>query len=142
MNRLTEFHNGICGMSIQAVKDGYDKYSVYSKLAAYEDTGLTPEEIKALKSELEKTVNIGQELATECKRLLTELSYYFNAEEHLHKHFGANITLMDMLNHFVSHVEAADGEPLKGFRILTNVDAESYDRWKLAEEALKGGEGE
>jgi hypothetical protein len=37
MNRLTEFHNGIWGMSVQAVKDGYDKYSVLSKLAEYEN---------------------------------------------------------------------------------------------------------
>jgi hypothetical protein len=45
MNRLTEFHNGIWGMSVQAVKDGYDKYSVFSKLAEYENTGLTPEAV-------------------------------------------------------------------------------------------------
>ena len=48
MNRLTEFHNGVWGMSTQAIKNGYDRYSVFSKLAAYEDTGLEPEQIDEL----------------------------------------------------------------------------------------------
>lgn len=45
MERLTEFHGGIWGLSSKAVESGYDRYSVYSRLAAYENTGLTPEEI-------------------------------------------------------------------------------------------------
>ena len=48
MERLTEFRGGIWGMSKQAIEDGYDKYSVFSKLAAYEDTGLTPDDVTEL----------------------------------------------------------------------------------------------
>lgn len=43
--RLTEFRNGIWGLSVQAIKRGFDTYSAYSKLAAYEDIGLSPDEI-------------------------------------------------------------------------------------------------
>lgn len=37
MERLTAFNNGIWGMSVKAVADGYDRYSVFSKLAGYEN---------------------------------------------------------------------------------------------------------
>lgn len=53
MERLTEFWGGIWGMSKQAIEDGYDKYSVFSKLAAYEDAGLTPQEIEDIKTILD-----------------------------------------------------------------------------------------
>lgn len=42
MERLTEWHGGIWGLSVKAVENGYDRYSVYSKLAAYEDICPTP----------------------------------------------------------------------------------------------------
>lgn len=48
MERLTEFWEGTWILSIKAVKQGYDKYSAISRLAAYEDTGLTPEEVAEL----------------------------------------------------------------------------------------------
>lgn len=47
--RLTEFWDGIWGLSPKAIKQGYDRYSVYSRLAAYEDSGLSPEEVQELK---------------------------------------------------------------------------------------------
>ena len=47
MERLTELHDGIWGISVKAIENGHDRYSAYSRLAAYEDTELTPEEIKA-----------------------------------------------------------------------------------------------
>ena len=45
MSRLTEFRDGIWGLSVDAVREGYDRYSVFSRLAAYEDTGYRPEDI-------------------------------------------------------------------------------------------------
>lgn len=45
MDRLTEFYGGIWGLSVKAAENGYDRYSVYSKLAAYEDIGPTPEQL-------------------------------------------------------------------------------------------------
>ena len=63
--------------------------------------------------------------------IVKKLAKYEDAEEQLQKHFGANITLIDMLNHFVLCLEDKDGTALKGFRVLTNEDAESYDAWKL-----------
>lgn len=48
MERLTEFHGGIWGMSVKAVENGYDRYSVFSKLAEYEDLGLTPQQLKEI----------------------------------------------------------------------------------------------
>lgn len=50
MERLTEFWKGIYILSEQARKDGYDNYSAYSKLAAYEDTGITPDGIEDIKA--------------------------------------------------------------------------------------------
>jgi len=63
--------------------------------------------------------------------VVKKLAEYEDAEGKLQKHFGANITLIDMLNHFVLYLEDKDGTALKGFRVLTNEDAESYDAWKL-----------
>jgi hypothetical protein len=92
MERLTEFHNGIWGMSVQAVKDGYDKYSVFSKLAEYENTGLTPEEIKAkvelrencfnhMKSNYEKLLKMWDSTCDGYAILWKELQAYKDAEE-------------------------------------------------------------
>ncbi len=44
MERLTGFWNGKWILSPEAQREGYDNYSVYSRLAAYEDIGLTPEQ--------------------------------------------------------------------------------------------------
>lgn len=72
-------------------------------------------------------------------KCMAKLAEYEDAEDRLHQHFKANITLIDMLNHFVTHVEAVEGEPLKGFRILTNENAESYDKWKSDKDAEEQG---
>jgi hypothetical protein len=48
MERLTAFNGGIWTMSMKAIADGYDRYSVFSRLAEYENTGLMPEEVKDL----------------------------------------------------------------------------------------------
>ena len=48
MERLTEFHSGIWGMSTKAVEKGYGRYSVFSKLAEFEDLGVTPEQIREI----------------------------------------------------------------------------------------------
>jgi hypothetical protein len=45
MERLTEFWEGTYILSMKARGAGYDHYSVLSRLAAYEDTGLEPDEI-------------------------------------------------------------------------------------------------
>lgn len=46
MDRLTEFHGGIWGMSTKAAEKGYDRYSVFSKLAEFENLEVTPEQIR------------------------------------------------------------------------------------------------
>lgn len=51
MERLTAFNGGIWGMSMKAVANGYDRYSIFSKLAEYENTGLIPEEITEIKAD-------------------------------------------------------------------------------------------
>lgn len=48
MDRLTEFHGGIWGMSTKAVEKGYDRYSVFSKLAEFENLEVTPEQIREI----------------------------------------------------------------------------------------------
>ena len=78
MERLTEFHNGIWGMSVQAVKDGYDKYSVFSKLAEYENTGLTPEEIGSMTAELNTIHKAYEKLTENNERLQKECVDTYN----------------------------------------------------------------
>jgi hypothetical protein len=56
MERLTGFLNGQWTLSPEAQREGYDNYSVYSRLAAYEDTGLTPGDVKDLQGLCKKTV--------------------------------------------------------------------------------------
>ncbi|MBU5331433.1 hypothetical protein KQI61_04425 [Anaerocolumna aminovalerica] len=53
MERLTEFRDGIWGMSKQAIEDGHDRYSVFSRLAAYENTGFTSDDIEDIKAILD-----------------------------------------------------------------------------------------
>lgn len=72
MERLTEFHNGIWGMSTRAVKDGYDRYSVFSLLAEYEDTGLTPQNIICREDDIKLLQRQNKEFREEILRLRAE----------------------------------------------------------------------
>lgn len=77
MERLTQFHSGIWGLSVEATKAGYDRYSAFSRLAAYEDTGRMPEEIAALDHDvamLKQSARLANELATENFRLRHQLA--------------------------------------------------------------------
>lgn len=49
MERLTEFHDGIWGLSVKATEQGCDRYTALSRLAKYEDTGLSPEQMQEVK---------------------------------------------------------------------------------------------
>ena len=81
MERLTEFHNGIWGMSVQAVKDGYDRYSVFSKLAEYEDTKIEPYQIELIQEDKKLLSRENKEYREEIFRLREELKGYRDAEE-------------------------------------------------------------
>ncbi len=54
MERLTEIKTHVTGFSYTDKKEGIFAQNVYAKLAAYEDTGLTPEEIKAQQQEIDR----------------------------------------------------------------------------------------
>ena len=151
MNRLTELHNGIWGMSVQAVRDGYDKYSVLSKLAEYEDTGLTPEEItefeklcvfwqsEAIKAQSE----LGEMKIAEEQGLLIKLPckvgdtvYYLDLncmEIHEMRIQGMSINYNSLLILHLGHWVAISIKDFGKTVFLTK---------EAAEAALKGGEGE
>jgi hypothetical protein len=61
---------------------------------------------------------------------LKKLAEYEDMEERLQKEYGANISISDVIDLLFITIEEQDGEPLKGFRILTNEDAKLYDDWK------------
>ena len=52
MERLTEIKTHVTGFSYTDKKEGIFAQNVYAKLAAYEDTGLTPEQIQAQQQEI------------------------------------------------------------------------------------------
>ena len=57
MERLTEHREGPLAMSMWA--GSQKELQIYNRLAAYEDTGLTPEEVKAALRELERYRGLG-----------------------------------------------------------------------------------
>jgi len=54
MERLTEIKTHVTGFSYTDKKEGIFAQNVFAKLAAYEDTGLTPEQIQAQQQEIER----------------------------------------------------------------------------------------
>ncbi len=54
MERLTEIKTHVTGFSYTDKKEGIFAQNVYAKLAAYKDTGLTPEQIEAQQQEIEQ----------------------------------------------------------------------------------------
>jgi hypothetical protein len=54
MERLTEIKTHVTGFCYADKKEGVFIQDVFTKLAAYEDTGLTPEEIKAQQQEIDR----------------------------------------------------------------------------------------
>jgi hypothetical protein len=54
MERLTEIKTHVTGFSYTDKKEGIFAQNVYAKLAAYEDTGLTPEQIEAQQQEIDR----------------------------------------------------------------------------------------
>jgi hypothetical protein len=54
MERLTEIKTHVTGFSYTDKKEGIFAQNVYAKLAAYEDTGLTPEQIQAQQQEIDR----------------------------------------------------------------------------------------
>lgn len=79
MERLTAFNGGIWGLSMKAVADGYDRYSAFSKLAAYENTELTPEDIKSYLEAFKRLSHISVEKDLEITRI-TKLCDYWERE--------------------------------------------------------------
>jgi hypothetical protein len=81
MERLTEK----CGdrwIPRQDIRNnGHDK--CMEKLAEYEDTGLTPEDIITLKGLNKKLIEIADDNISQRKRLLAEVENYRQAEEAL-----------------------------------------------------------
>ena len=72
MERLTEFHDGIWGLSVKATEQGCDRYTALSRLAKYEDTGLSPEQVRELQEQKEvllDTVNMLSPLMMENRKL-------------------------------------------------------------------------
>lgn len=67
MDRLTAFNNGIWELSAEAIEAGCDRYSLASRLSAYEDTGLMPEEITDIRNKIaeckEKAKNMSVEMS-------------------------------------------------------------------------------
>lgn len=55
MERLTKYDN-IGGMKVGDLLHGVDQLAAYDRLAQYEDTGLTPEQVVRLTELLEKAV--------------------------------------------------------------------------------------
>lgn len=64
--------------------------------------------------------------------LMQKLEKYKELEERLIVEYGSNATIEDLINLHFKCIELQDGEPLAGFRILTNDDAKLYDEWKLS----------
>jgi hypothetical protein len=54
MERLTEIKTHVTGLSYTDKKEGIFAQNVYAKLAAYEDTGLTPAQVEAMKMDMEQ----------------------------------------------------------------------------------------
>ena len=54
MERLTEIKTHVTGFSYTDKKEGIFAQNVYAKLAAYEDTGLTPAQVEAMKMDMEQ----------------------------------------------------------------------------------------
>lgn len=61
---------------------------------------------------------------------IRKLSKYEDLDERLEVEFGSNISIFELVDLYLKHIEEVDKEPLKGFRLLTNDDALEYDEWK------------
>ena len=74
MERLTEIKTHVTGFSYADKKEGVFVQDVFAKLAAYEDTGLTPEQIQALAADKDEQAGRIMELdkALKCLHDLLE----------------------------------------------------------------------
>jgi len=75
MERLTEIKTHVTGFSYADKKEGIFAQNVYAKLAEYEDTGLTPEQIKALTADKDEQAGTIMRLANGLKKLRSSLQW-------------------------------------------------------------------
>jgi len=71
-------------------------------------------------------------------KALKEKIKYDEYEQTLQKEFGNNIKLLDIIRPFILNLQKQTGEPLNGFRILTNQDKENYEQWKKEKQEHEG----
>jgi len=97
MERLTSFNGGIWGMSMMAIANGYDKYSIFSKLAEYEDANLSPSETASLQTQLDESnqvielikldktllLKLNKEFREEILRLREDVEHFANLGDHI-----------------------------------------------------------
>ena len=81
MERLTEIKTHMTGFSYTDKKEGVFIQDVYAKLAAYKDTGLTPEEVQKLKKSDASKEQCTIDQHGEIHRLRDELKRYKQAEQ-------------------------------------------------------------
>lgn len=108
---------------------------IESELEAYRDTGLTPDVCMNYKIFEDEVIASGRDF--------NHILELLKLDERIEKEYDSNVSAYEIIDMFLKNTEEQDGEPLKGFRILTNDDAELYDRWKadrIAEEAWKENE--
>lgn len=87
---------------------------VCEALAAYEDNGITPEQMR--------------EISDEYRKVCEELAQYRKMDKILTEHYGCNTSLIEFTQSWIKAVSAeGKGEELYRFCVLTNED---YDTWK------------
>ncbi len=84
------------------------------RLAAYEDNGITPEQMR--------------EISDEYRKVCEELAQYQKMDKILTERYGCNMNLIEFAQSWIEAMSAEEkGEELYRFCVLTNED---YDEWK------------
>lgn len=100
--------------------EDYDNLQhILSVLAAYEDLGITPEQVR--------------EMDKEFSRVCEELGRYKGVEAWFKERYKANISIYKFSDIFIKYFEEQEEEKVNNWKVLTNEHADKWDEYQEAE---------
>lgn len=96
----------------------YKKLLIES-LGAYEDLGITPEQLRQVDEEY--------------RRVCEELGRYRGIEAWFKERYKANISIYEFSDIFIKYFEDRDGKMTNNWKVLTNEHADKWDEYQEAE---------